>query len=68
MFTEVVAAAAVVLGLSVLGTAPASTDPNQPDPNPDPFGGLTCNCQPNNQFAEPNPDEVERGLRDGLAS
>jgi hypothetical protein len=67
MITKLVAGTAIVLGLSVLGAAPANAEPSQSDPNPNPFAGLTCNCQPKNPFVAPNQAEVDRGLLAALA-
>lgn len=68
MITKVVASTAIVFGLSVLGAAPANAEPSQSDLNPpNPFAGLTCNCQPKAPFG-PFMPEVERGLQAALAS
>jgi hypothetical protein len=35
----------LVLGFIALSGEPADADTGMPDPNPNPFAGLTCNCQ-----------------------
>jgi hypothetical protein len=70
MITKVIAGAAIFVGLSVVGAAPAGADPNQthPNPGPNPFAGLTCNCQQHAPSGTPNFGEVDRGLRAALAT
>ena len=59
MITKAVASAAIFLGLSVAGAVPAGAEPGQSDPNnPNPFAGLTCNCQ---QHAPIGRSEFRRG-------
>ena len=69
MITKVVASAAIVLGLSVLGAAPANADPGHQGnpPSPNPFAGLTCNCQPRAPLSPMSQPEVDRGLQAALA-
>ncbi|SPM36656.1 Mycobacterium rhizamassiliense ORFan [Mycobacterium rhizamassiliense] len=67
MITKLVAGTAIVLGLSMFGAAPANADPSQSDPNPNPFAGLTCNCQPQGPFVGPDFAEMERGMQAALA-
>jgi hypothetical protein len=58
--------AAIVLGSGIALAAPASagTGPSSTDPNP--FGGLSCNCQ---QTAQPGSPalkaDIDRGLGQG---
>jgi hypothetical protein len=71
MITKAVASAAIFLSLSVAGAAPAGADPNQahPTPGPNPFAGLTCNCQQQHApSGTPNFGEVDRGLQAALAT
>jgi hypothetical protein len=68
VITKILVSAAIALGAFVGAAAPASADPNATggtDPNP--FGGLSCNCQ---QTAPPGSSalgEIERGIRDAAA-
>lgn len=70
MITKLSAGAAMIVGLAVLGATPANADPghltNPPSPNP--FAGLTCNCQTPATLGGPNMDEIQRGLQAALAS
>lgn len=60
LITKVLVSAAIALGSYVVGPAPAGADPN-------PFGGLTCNCQGTAPGDSPlSLEELERGIRDGL--
>ncbi|BAX92794.1 hypothetical protein [Mycobacterium shigaense] len=69
MITKMVAATAIALGLSVLGAAPGNADPSHQSnpPGPNPFAGLTCECQPKPPFAVPFQPEIDRGLQAALA-
>ena len=69
MITKAVASAAIFLGLSMAGAVPAGAQPGQSDPNnPNPFAGLTCNCQQHPPTGAPNFAEVDRGLQAALAT
>jgi hypothetical protein len=69
MITKAVASAAIFLGLSMAGAVPAGAQPGQSDPNnPNPFAGLTCNCQQHAPKGAPNFGEVNRGLQAALAA
>jgi hypothetical protein len=68
MITKAVASAAIFVGLSVVGAAPAGADPSQSTQNPNPFAGLTCNCQQHAPVGGPNYGDIDRGLRAALAS
>ena len=69
MITKAVASAAIFLGLSMAGAVPAGAQPGQSDPNnPNPFAGLTCNCQQHVPTGAPNFGEVDRGLQAALAT
>lgn len=68
MITKMVASAAIVLGALGVGAAPASADPSQSGNDPNPFGGLTCNCQQTTPNGGPAvSDELDQGIRAGLA-
>ena len=62
VITKTLVSAAIVLGAWVAGAAPASANTNGTDPNP--FGGLRCNCQ---ETAAPGSPalrgEIERGIQ-----
>jgi hypothetical protein len=66
LITRTLISAAIVLGSGVGLAAPASagTGPSSTDPNP--FGGLSCNCQ---QTAQPGSPalkaDIDRGLGQG---
>jgi hypothetical protein len=65
MITKMLASAAIFGSLFAGGT-PASADPNQNDPNP--FGGLTCNCQQTTPAGGPTvSQELDRGIQAGLS-
>lgn len=70
MITKVIAGAAMFVGLTVLGAAPANADPGHQanPPGPNPFAGLTCNCQQPAPLGGPNLEEIQRGLQAALAS
>ena len=66
MVTKMLASAAIFGSLFAGGT-PASADPNQNDPNP--FGGLSCNCQQATPADGPAASqEVDRGIQAGLSA
>jgi hypothetical protein len=64
MITKILASTAIVLGAWVAGAAPANANTNGTDPNP--FGGLRCNCQ---ETAAPGSPafrgEIQRGIQQG---
>ena len=64
VITKILVSAAIVLSAGVAGAAPASANTNGTDPNP--FGGLRCNCQ---ETAAPGSPalraEIERGIQKG---
>jgi hypothetical protein len=67
LITKILASAAIVLGAWVAGAAPASADTSGTDPNP--FGGLGCNCQQITPSGSPSlRDEIARGLRQGRSA
>lgn len=68
MITKAVASAAIFVGLSLAGAAPAGADPGKVTPSPNPFAGLTCNCQQHAPVGGPNFGDVDRGLRAALAT
>jgi hypothetical protein len=70
MITKMIAGAAIALGVSLLGAVPANADPGHQanPPSPNPFAGLTCNCQKAPPLGGPNMAEVQRGLQAALAS
>jgi hypothetical protein len=67
LIAKILASAAIVLGAWVAGAAPASADTNGTNPNP--FGGLRCNCQEITPSGSPTlRDEIARGLRQGRSA
>jgi hypothetical protein len=63
LFTKLVVGAAVVLGSCVAVAAPAGADPNPSATQPNPFAGLTCNCQQTARAGGPVPTaELDRGI------
>ena len=67
--TKMLVGAAVVLGSCVAGAAPASADPNPSGTQPNPFTGLTCNCQQTDKGGGPAPTaELDRGIRTALSA
>jgi len=69
MITKMVLGIGIVLSSLVLflGAAPAGAEPNSSN-DPNPFGGLSCNCQP----AAPDSDpalaaEVNQGIVAGVS-
>jgi hypothetical protein len=66
MIAKILVSAAVALSSCVVGAAPASADQNSIGTAPNPFGGVSCNCQETNPPGSPAlRDEIERGLRQG---
>ncbi len=70
MIKKALAGTAIVAGSLFLGAGIASADPGSLDPNQNPFGTLTVNGQehPPVPGAPATRGEIERGLRNGLAS
>ena len=66
MIAKMLISPVIVLASLVVGAAPAGADPNPSNTAPNPFGGLTCNCQ---RTAPPSPDpaEFDRGIRTALS-
>jgi hypothetical protein len=66
LFTRTLIGAAIVVGSCVVGAAPASADTGPSGTDPNPFGGLSCNCR---ETAPPGSPalkaEVDRGLGEG---
>jgi hypothetical protein len=64
LITKTLAGTAIVFGAWIAGAAPANANTNGTDPNP--FGGLKCDCQ---QTAAPGSPalrgEIERGIQQG---
>jgi hypothetical protein len=68
MITKMLASAAI-LGSLFAGGTPASADPNQSGTDPNPFGGLTCNCQQTTPAGGPAvSQELDWGIQAGLSS
>jgi hypothetical protein len=67
MITKIMASTAIAFGAWVAAAAPANADTNGTDPNP--FGGLRCNCQ---ETAAPGSPalrgEIERGIQQGRSA
>ena len=68
MITKTLVSAAIVAGSLFLGAGVAGADPSPSDPNHNPFGGLTVNGQERAPIPGSPATEIERGLRNGLAS
>jgi hypothetical protein len=71
VITKILVSTAATLGLWIAGATPASADPNPntvgTDPNP--FGGLSCNCQETAPAGSPErKKEIDRGIREGLSA
>ena len=71
VITKILVSAAITLGLWIAGATPARADPNPntvgTDPNP--FGGLSCNCQETAPAGSPERrKEIDRGIREGLSA
>jgi hypothetical protein len=63
LFTNFLVGAAVVVGSGVAAAAQASADPNPSGAQPNPFAGLTCNCQQTPRTGGPVPTaELDRGI------
>jgi hypothetical protein len=69
MITKMVLGIGIILSSLVLflGAAPAGAEPNSSiDPNP--FGSLTCNCQPTPPADDPAVTaEVNQGIQAGVS-
>jgi hypothetical protein len=71
VITKILISAAITLGLWAAGATPASADPNPntvgTDPNP--FGGLSCNCRETAPAGGPErKEQIDRGIREGLSA
>jgi hypothetical protein len=68
--TKTLISAAIVLGFGVVGAAPASADPDASGTHPNPFSGLSCDCQetvpPDNTALREQ--EIRRGIQAGLST
>ena len=69
VITKILVSAAITLGLWIAGATPARADPNPntvgTDPNP--FGGLSCNCQETAPPGSSALEQMKRGIRDAAA-
>jgi hypothetical protein len=64
MITKIMAGIAIAFGAWVAGAAPANANTNGTDPNP--FGGLRCNCQQTPATGAPAlRGEIDRGIQKG---
>ncbi len=60
--------AGVALACWMGGAAPASADPNSAGAEPNPFGGLSCDCPTTAPVGGgTGRDALDRGFRSGLA-
>lgn len=70
LITKALISAAIVIGFCVVGAAPASADPNPSGTHPNPFSGLSCDCQetvpPDNPALREQ--EIRRGIQAGLSA
>jgi hypothetical protein len=68
LVTKTLISGAIVLGSCVVGAAPAGASTGSTPP-PNPFSGLTCNCQ---EAAPPDSPalkaEIDRGIQQGRSS
>jgi hypothetical protein len=63
LLTNLLVGAAVVVGSSVAAATPAGADPNPSGTQPNPFAGLTCNCQQATRTGGPATiAELNRGI------
>jgi hypothetical protein len=66
---KMLVSAAVVLGSCVVVAAPANADPNPSGTQPNPFAGLTCNCQQTAPAGGTSTTaELDRGIRSALSA
>ena len=70
LITKTLISAAIVVGFCVVGAAPASADPDPSSTYPNPFSGLSCDCQetvpPDNPALREQ--EIRRGIQAGLSA
>jgi hypothetical protein len=67
LIVKTLAGAAIVFGAWVAGAAPSSANTSGTDPNP--FGGLRCNCQEITRSGSPAlRDQIANGLRQGRSA
>jgi hypothetical protein len=70
LITKTLISAAIVIGFCVVGAAPASADPDPSGTHPNPFSGLSCDCQetvpPDNPALREQ--EIRRGIQAGLSA
>ena len=70
LITKTLISAAIVTGFCVVGAAPASADPDPVGTHPNPFSGLSCDCQetvpPDNPALREQ--EIRRGIQAGLSA
>jgi hypothetical protein len=68
VITKILVSAAIALGAFVGAAAPASADPNAiGGTHPNPFGGLSCNCQETAPPGSSALEQMKRGIRDAAA-
>ena len=63
LFSNLLVGAAVVFGSYIALAAPANADPSPAGTQPNPFAGLTCNCQQTARAGGPAlTAELDRGI------
>ena len=66
VITKILVSAAIALVCGVAGAAPASAGPNVSSTDPNPFSGLSCDCQETAPAGSPAlREEINRGIREG---
>jgi hypothetical protein len=70
LITTTLISAAIVIGFCVVGAAPGSADPDPIGTHPNPFSGLSCDCQETGPPDNPvlREQEIRRGIQAGLSA
>ena len=66
--SKVLGGLVIAAGCCVTGTAPAQADPDAVGADPNPYGGLRCDCREAAPAGGADQrGEIERGIREGLS-